>query len=124
MYAIRSYYGKGVLIGFLNRFSIYRLTHGTAWAKGCKSSLVEARWFTCRELTRLFTEVAGRKPRTAASVLPGPPLTWRESWCWRMVNRPLYPACLGAFAAVRFDLVGDRPLTPLMAFRTEPNPQG
>lgn len=115
---------KGVLVAFLNRFSLYRLTHGIAWSKCRKGSLMEARWFTCREIQRLFAEIAGKRPRTSASVLPGPPATWREGWFWRLLNRPLYPACLGAFAAVRFDLVGDRPLTPLMAFSTEPSAQG
>ncbi len=115
---------KGVLVGFLNRCSLYRLTHGLPWAQCRRGSLQAARWFSCREIVRLFGEVAGRRPRTSASVLPGPPATWREGWFWRLLNRPLYPVCLGAFAAVRFDLVGDRPLTPLMSFSTEPTAQG
>lgn len=116
---------KGVLVGFLNRYSLYRLATVLPW-RGCSrtSSLRQARWLTPREVARLFDDAAGRKPKVGASVLPGPPTTWREGWFWRQLNRPLYPACVGAFAAIRCDLVGDAPLTPLVSFSAEPTAQG
>ncbi|EPR36139.1 Methyltransferase type 11 [Alkalidesulfovibrio alkalitolerans DSM 16529] len=118
---------KGVLVGFLNRRSFYALSTRCSCLcgdKGHVSSMRAARWFSLRDVVRLFANAAGKKPRRARSVLPGPPATWREGLPFRLLNHPLYPGWLGGFCAVRFDLVGDKPLTPLAAFTTEASPSG
>ncbi|EPR43931.1 Methyltransferase type 11 [Desulfovibrio sp. X2] len=115
---------KGVVVAFLNKLSLYYLLHGMPWPSCRTGELRRVRWFTWREITRLLTEAAGRRPHASRSVLPGPPATWRESLPWTLVNRPAYPPCIGAFGAVRFDLTGERGMTPLMAFRTEPSASG
>lgn len=112
---------KGVLIGFLNRRSLYYLTHGRCWPRReCDGLLRQARWKTWTEVWDAFLAVAGLKPFRARSVLPGPPWTWKDRVPWKQINAIHYPPGIGAFAAVRFDLVDEKPLTPIMAWKTEP----
>jgi len=112
---------KGVLIGFLNRRSLYYLSHGKNWPwSDCKGLLRQACWHSWTDVWDLFLAEAGPRPFRARSVLPGPAGTWRNRAPWRQLNTLLYPARIGAFAAVRFDLVDDTPLTPIMAWKTEP----
>ncbi|MFO7597400.1 MAG: class I SAM-dependent methyltransferase [Desulfocurvibacter africanus] len=112
---------KGVLIGFLNRRSLYYLTNGKCWPwTDCQGPLRNARWRTWPEIWDAFMSVAGLRPSRARSVLPGPPWSWRDRALCRLLNGILYPPGLGAFAAVRFDLVGEKPLTPIMVWKVEP----
>lgn len=114
---------KGVLVGFLNRRSLYYLSHGRCWPWGdCKGMLRQMRWLTWTEVWDGFMSEAGLRPFRARSVLPGPAWTWKDRAPWKQLNHLLYPPGIGAFAAVRFDLVGDKPVTPIMAWKTEPKP--
>jgi hypothetical protein len=62
----------------------------------------------------------GFKPARTRSVLPGPPCTWRDAPPWGLINRLILPPQLGAICAMRIDLVGYQPLTPIYAWKTEP----
>ncbi|MDD4951134.1 MAG: class I SAM-dependent methyltransferase [Desulfovibrionaceae bacterium] len=116
---------RGVLIGFLNRWSVYYLTHGRPSGptpRTAAGTLRRARWFTWPEMRSLVLAATGCKPGPTRSVLPGPMATWRPTLPWRYLNGIIYPACVGAFTAMRVDFERERPLTPLMAWKTEPGP--
>lgn len=106
---------KGMLIGFLNRHSLYWLCKGAPWAK--PSTLSRGKWFTRSEMTRMVAQVTGFNPILTRSVLPGPVCSWNISPL-RHVNRFVLPGPLGAFCAMRFDFVNIKPLTPIAALRT------
>jgi ubiquinone/menaquinone biosynthesis C-methylase UbiE len=114
---------KGLLVGFLNRWSLYYLSHGKVWPWTKRlNTLRQAHWFSVPEVSRLVGQAAGRRPCKWSSVLPGPAFSWRGGWPWSCFNARIYPGCLGAICAVRCDLLGQRATTPLMAFKTEPKP--
>jgi SAM-dependent methyltransferase len=108
---------RGVLVGYLNRWSAYWWTHGR---NRPEHTLGRARWFSWPEMRRMAVEGLGRPPRLSRSVLPGPPVTWRPGSPWKYLNSPLYPALLGAFAALRVDFVDEKPLTPIGTLKAEP----
>lgn len=112
---------KGVLVGFLNRWSLYHLAHGLTWPWTThRGSLRQAHWLTAPEVGRLLRQTAGEKPCTWATVLLGPRWTWREGGLWGVINGRPWRGCLGAICAVRCDLHGDRAMTPLLSYKAEP----
>lgn len=110
---------KGLLIGFLNRRSLYYLEKGKTWPWARRGRLRRGRWYTPGEMRRLVTDALGPKPMASGSALAGPSFTWRDNLPCRCLNWPL-PLGLGGFAALRVDLSGGRPLTPLLAFSAKP----
>lgn len=110
---------KAVIISFLNRFSIYYLTHGRA-SKSSRSMLTRANWFTLFGMRRMVRTHLGPRPTTARSVLPGPMTTWSNHVPWRWLNARIYPPLCGAYIGLRVDLVGEKVCTPLLAWKTEP----
>lgn len=108
---------KGILVGFLNRHSLYFALKGTSRGGG---ALARARWFSPHRLRRLIRAATGTAPRAARSILPGPPSTWTEAHPWKEINGLLLPGCLGSFCALRVDFVNQKPLTPILAWNTEP----
>jgi len=115
---------KGIIVSFLNRYSFYYLEEVKAKAKAKAGSLSQAHWFTCREMRRLLSSCVGLKPFQGRSVLPGPKWSWRNAPPWRWINGIVYPLGLGAYCAMRVDLVGEKAMTPLYSFKTEPNLSG
>jgi ubiquinone/menaquinone biosynthesis C-methylase UbiE len=111
---------KGVLIAFLNRHSLYYYTHGPGLGKKRGGSMATARWFSITEIRRLARCAMGDKPARSRSVLLGPPATWGRGTPWRQINSLTLPPVGGAFAVLRVDLKGEKPLTPLPAWKTEP----
>lgn len=108
---------KGVLVTFLNRFSLYRLS---VKLSGRESALTEASWFGWPEMRGLIRKNVQPGQMTARSVLPGPPSTWKPVFGLRHMNSlELFPWC-GAVTAVRADLTPPPARTPLMAWNTEP----
>ncbi|WP_461210807.1 class I SAM-dependent methyltransferase [Desulfocurvus sp. DL9XJH121] len=106
----------GILVAFLNRYSLYYYSHGVSWPwKGGSGALIEARWFSCREVRRLVLEATGPKPISCGAVLPGPIWSWRETPPFGWLNRWVYPLPLGAYGALRVDFAGEKPLSPLYA---------
>lgn len=113
---------KGLIITFLNRSSLYYLTHGRAWPWAREGTLKRATWRSCKEMKAMVQEVVGGKPISVRSVLPGPLSTWRPSPPWRWINGQILPGGLGAYCAMRVNLLGGKPLTPIYAYKTEANP--
>jgi SAM-dependent methyltransferase len=111
---------KGLVIGFLNRHSAYWLTRGAPWPWNRGSMLARARWSTWAEMRAKALVHTGFKPARTRSILLGPPSTWAEHQPWHFLNSLILPPQLGAICAMRVDLVGYRPLTPLFAWSTEP----
>jgi SAM-dependent methyltransferase len=109
---------KAVLIGFLNRFSLYGLsmrlfpgrTHGP---------LRVARWFTPWGMNRLVRDSLGRPPTRVRSVLPGPKSTWCDAAPWKQLNAPILTLPVGAFCACGVSLTGVPVMTPIPAFKAK-----
>ncbi|NJB67966.1 SAM-dependent methyltransferase [Desulfobaculum xiamenense] len=111
----------GLIIGFLNRWSLYWWAVGRAGAKSPEAGrLAAAHWFSPLDIRRMVGRAIGLRVEEGASVLPGPVWTWRGDRPWGLCNRLVYPFELGAYCAVRIDLSGGKPLTPLMAFSARP----
>jgi ubiquinone/menaquinone biosynthesis C-methylase UbiE len=108
---------KGLLVGFLNRHSLYFLLKGRPGSGG---TLATARWFSPQRMRRLIKSATGTTPNSGRSVLLGPPSTWIDAHPWKELNHPCWPGCLGVFCALRADFVNQKPLTPIMAWKTEP----
>lgn len=62
----------------------------------------------------------GKTPARTRSALVGPPCTWKETQPWKALNNLVLPPMLGAICAMRIDLVGYQPLTPIFSWTTEP----
>lgn len=107
---------KGLLVGFLNKNSLYYSMD----VKGSGSTMSQAHWHTWCEVQDLIKRATGFRPTMARSVLPGPMKTWKPSGISSMLNSRLLPPFLGAFVAVRVDFVNMKPMTPLFAWKTEP----
>ena len=108
---------KAILITFLNRHSLYALSRRGRFRRAKKGFLDKARWFSWWQINALLWNKAGSRPMHSRSVLIGPQRTWSAKSCWRKLNCRLWPPFVGAYAGVRYDLVGDAPLTPIMAWK-------
>jgi ubiquinone/menaquinone biosynthesis C-methylase UbiE len=107
----------GILIGFLNRHSLYYLTNGRSGAGS--STLQRGNWYSYPQMRRLVTAALGPKHILARSILPGPPSSWRNSMLFSQFNSRILPPMLGAFMAMRVDLTGEPAMTPLYAFKNQ-----
>lgn len=107
---------KGLLVGFLNRQSLYYWRN----VRNSGGTMSRASMFSWMRLRHKVWRASGFHPVMARSVLPGPLQTWKNSFFWKQVNSRFYPPWLGAFSAMRVDFQSGKPLTPLFAWRTEP----
>ncbi len=107
---------KGLLVGFLNRQSLYYWRN----VRGSGGTMSRATLFSWFRMRHMVWRACGFHPTMARSVLPGPLQTWRSSFFWRHINARFYPPWLGAFSAMRVDFQSAKPLTPLFAWRSEP----
>ena len=108
---------KGILIGFLNRFSFYYLSHGKK-KKGRKPGLLQrANWFSWPEIKRVVEKNIGTQPMQARSILPGPVSTWRGCPGLNQLNQLALPPWIGSFGIVRVDLYGKPSMTPLLQWK-------
>lgn len=119
---------EGVLVGFLNRHSLYYRSHGRNRGAEDESTrtLARARWYSWPEVKRMLKAATGRKPSLVRSVLHGPTWTWNNSLL-RLVNTPILRpplSAFGAFTAARVDFKDRKPLTPLPALLTKPEGAG
>ena len=103
---------RGLIVGYLNGFSLYRLVSG----KG--RFLSQARWYFPWRMRAMAHEVLGHAPLRERSVLLGPPATWRRGFPFFKVGRMVLPPWLGAYGAIAANLESTPPLTPLPAWRT------
>ncbi|PTN31680.1 class I SAM-dependent methyltransferase [Desulfonatronum sp. SC1] len=108
---------KAVLVTFLNKHSLYALARRSGLRRKKNGFLRNVRWFSWWEISALLRKQAGPRPMISQSVLIGPQRTWSAKSCWRKLNCRLWPPFVGAYAGVRYDLVGDAPLTPIMAWK-------
>ncbi|GFK95345.1 Malonyl-[acyl-carrier protein] O-methyltransferase [Fundidesulfovibrio magnetotacticus] len=100
---------SAVIVGYLNRWSFYRLCAG-------KGSIVRrGEWFTPLGMHALARKVTGHAPAAHASVLPGPPWTWRPGFPLWGLGRMALPLPVGAYCGAVLDLTLDAPLTGLPA---------
>lgn len=107
---------RGLLIGFLNRNSLY-YWRNVRGSDGTMSRAKLMSWYRMRQMVWNQTKFS---PIISRSVLPGPVQTWKNTLFWRLVNNRCYPPWIGAFSAMRIDFVNIKPLTPLFAWRSEP----
>ncbi|AMK09980.1 MAG: class I SAM-dependent methyltransferase [Pseudodesulfovibrio sp.] len=107
---------KGVLIGFLNKNSLYYSLN----VRKSGSTLAKAHWFTWCEMQDLVHRATGFRPTLARSVLAGPMSTWKDTRACNLINARILPPALGAFVAARVDFTNMKPLTPLFAWKSEP----
>ena len=105
---------KAVLVGCLNRCSLFGLAMRLAPGRG---ALSRARWFTPWGMRRLVRDNLGRPPTRTGSVLPGPMWTWREDSLWRLFNEAVFSLPVGAFLSFGASLSGRPVMTPLPAFK-------
>ncbi len=111
---------KGLIIGYLNRFSLHWLFTQGLPGRRAGSHLGRARWFFPWEMRQLAMTNLGHRPYTCRCVLPGPMSTWREAAPWRHVNAPILALPVGAFCVARVNLLGDPARTPLAALKAKP----
>jgi ubiquinone/menaquinone biosynthesis C-methylase UbiE len=112
---------KGMVIGFLNKHSLYYLTHVRSRKTVKDSMWTGSSWFSWWEMQRLITAAIGKQWMLARSVLPGPVWTWRRLPPFKQACGILLPPFVGTFVGVRVDLLGGPAKTPLMAWKTEPS---
>lgn len=105
---------KGMLIGFLNKYSLAGLGR-RFFAAGSLYPFSRARWFSPWSLATLITTSTGYRPVAMTGLLPGPMFTWRESAPWRQVNGVNVPSCLGCMCLAKIEFIEEPALTPLMA---------
>ncbi len=101
---------RGVLVGYVNRFSLYRLT-----ARRHKL-LSRARWFTPWAMRAMIRAVAGPAPVKEGSVLPLPEWSWRPGFPLWGLGRAVLPLPVGAYCGLIVDLTAEPPLTGLPSF--------
>ena len=107
---------KGLLIGFLNKNSLYHSMN----VRNSGTTMAKANWYTWCEMQDLIKRATGFHPTLARSVLAGPLNTWKDNGISGLINTRILPTSVGAFAAVRVDFTNMKPLTPLFAWKTEP----
>jgi ubiquinone/menaquinone biosynthesis C-methylase UbiE len=107
----------GLLIGFLNRQSLYYLTSGRR--RSGSSTLRNANWYSYTRMRRLICAALGPRHTSTKSILPGPPFTWRNNVLFKRLNGLVLPPLLGSFMAMRVDLTGEQAATPLYALKNQ-----
>lgn len=108
---------KGLVVGFLNRWSLYWLSERL---EKKKSSLSRAHWFSWPEMRGLIQKNLSPGGIKGRSILLGPPCTWNPAPVIGHLNSFPVPPWVGAFTAVSVELTAPRAQTPLMAWKTEP----
>ncbi|WP_291330253.1 methyltransferase domain-containing protein [Desulfovibrio sp. UCD-KL4C] len=108
----------GILVGFLNRHSIYYFTHGKMWPWASANTLRMSHWFSPSEMRGALYGGTGYKPTITRSVLPGPMWSWKTKVPWKYLNGFVYPPYVGAFTGCRVDFCNRIPLNPLHAWKS------
>lgn len=108
---------KALLVTFLNKHSLYGVIKRLPFVPKASRFPDRNRWYSWWDMRRLLVGHAGKRPMTSASVLLGPRRTWSASPPWRRMNSRIWPPFMGAYSGIRCDLVGDIPLTPIMAWK-------
>jgi len=107
---------RALLVGYLNRFSFYRLEARR------HRLLSRAAWFSPWRMRRLARSATGAAPISEASVLLGPACAWRDGFPLWGLGRVILPLPIGAYCAFTVDLCAEPPLTPLPAWSRSAEP--
>lgn len=105
----------GIMIAFLNKWSLYYLSHGHPWPWSKKNTLRQATWFSWPKIRSMVKNQAPEARCKLKSVLPGPKFSWQQHKFANMLNSPHYPMFMGSFCVARFDFTPIKPLTPITA---------
>lgn len=109
---------KGLLITFLNRYSLYSFCTRTS---SRYRRLKQATWYTWPQMRAMITRNVSVGTLDARSILMGPTCTWKRIPLVHQLNSlPLSP-WFGAITAVRVDFGPSRTGTPLLSWNTEPS---
>lgn len=100
---------RGIVIGFLNRYSLYYLARGLN-LPGTEGTLRHARWLTTGKLASVARSLCPTCTCTFRSILHGPAWTWRNGPMGAL-NTYALPLGTGAFVGLRIDLGPTLPLT-------------
>ncbi|MDQ7032110.1 MAG: class I SAM-dependent methyltransferase [Desulfonauticus sp.] len=113
---------KGLLVGFLNKYSFYYLEKKVL-SKG--NPLAQARWYSWLEMKKLLTATLAPESIYARSVLPGPTCIWQDKKIYNFAHKFIYPVLCGSFIGVRLDFLKTVPLcTPLLVQEDTCQPVG
>lgn len=113
---------RGVLLGFMNRWSFYGLMDGPPWP-WTRARSRHGRWLSPWRVAGMVRELSpGARVRTR-TVLCGPPRSWQENTLGGRLNTPELPLPIGAFAGLRVDMPNAVPLTPLHLRTTDGRPR-
>lgn len=104
---------RGVIIGFMNRWSLYGLLAGPPWTWAKNWPRRSGRWFNPWSMARMVRELSPGARVCMRSVLPGPPISWRYTRIAGKINALELPLPLGAFVGLRVDKADAMPLTAL-----------
>ena len=113
---------KGVLVNFLNRHSCYYLARRLGGHPRCSLDILyaKAHYWSWPEMRRFLNLKIGQYPIKFGSVLPGPPCTWKDKTFCRSLNSRIYPLPWGAQCVARLTFCRKIPLTPIFAWKREP----
>lgn len=103
---------KGVVVGFLNRWSLYYLCKGLPWPAptGILRRIRWRPWWKYYALARSLRPEGGF---AIGTTLAGPPCTWRSNALCRCCNSVPRILPIGGFGVLRIDLEPLTPSTPL-----------
>ena len=102
---------RGVLLGFMNRWSAYCLWYSLPGPWKREKRL--GRWLDPLHIARMAKSICPHCGIRIRSVLPGLPSGWRESGILNKVNTWELLLPLGAYVGMRIDTQPCLPLTPL-----------
>ena len=109
---------KGLLITFLNRYSLYSFcTRSSSRYR----RLMQATWYTWPQMRSMITRNVSVGSMEARSILMGPTCTWKKIPILHQFNTLSLSPWFGAITAVRVDFSHSRTGTPIMAWNTDPS---
>lgn len=100
---------RGVILGFMNRWSLYHLFSRLPWCKAEHDR--QGRWFSVSEIAKMATSLWSSCRITSRSVLFGPPKTWKKEG---KLNTRISRLPFGAYTGLCIDKGSEIPLTPLL----------
>lgn len=104
---------RGVVIGFMNRWSLYGMLAGPPWPWVKAEKRRSGRWFNPWSMARMVRELSPGARMCMKSVLPGLPGSWRDTRIAGRINALELPLPLGTFVGLRVDKADAIPLTAL-----------
>lgn len=104
---------RGVIVGFVNSFSLYHALSGPPWPWVKQEKRRNGQWINSLKLAGMVREIDPLATISVRSVLLGWPASWRPGKLAGYGNSLELPVALGAYAVMRIDRASAVPLTPL-----------